>query len=359
MKFSKIFLFFFFCKYFFCEKENVEKNTRLLSERITEIKVGRNIKHLIQIQVGNPPQAMLVKISTAICGLWLFDGSIFRTGFNIERSKTFHPSSEKEHIDNVIGYVVYDIVTVGLNTLNDIPFLLVHQTDNKIENFDYDGLIGFGYKCKSKASSNIDLYKKIVEKNINKKQLISYEVNLITQSGSFIYGSLPREFNDKSKLYRKFKINSSKTNGHWETILHSIYFDEIMYKLNVELSIGIGGNILSVDQYFFDFLIREKFDKYINEGSCSIENGEVREIYCKEDFKVNNFDYFGFVVGKWNFKIYPQNLFINVVKNKINKKWFAMIHHKKINKWYISQNIFGNSILIFDKEKDIIGYLPQ
>ena len=32
---------------------------------------------------------------------------------------------------------------------------------------------------------------------------------------------------------------------------------------------------------------------------------------------------------------------------------------KKINKWYISQNIFGNSILIFDKEKDIIGYLPQ
>ena len=337
----------------YCICHSFPSKQRLL-ELITEAKVGVNIKHIIPIEVGVPPQTLNVKLSTAICGIWLYDKDIFSSGFDSHKSSTFSSTSTWYSIDKVIGYMSYDKIKIG-NTIEEIPFLLATKRNDNLTRFNYDGLIGLGYKCNGEHTMNVDLIEKYTEKDVNKQKIFYYDINLQKRTGFFAIGFMSNSIDTSSRLYRQMRINKENQNGHWEVQLHSFFFDSNMIYTDSPLSIGIGGNIMSVPSKVFTILIKNIFQKFIDKNICELYIGEVREIYCNEDFDTHIVDYLGFIVGKWHFKIYPEYMFSEVEKNEKKMKWFKVVHHPLYNQWYISQNLFGNSILLFDKEKAIIG----
>lgn len=334
------------------------KPQRLLSEIITEAKMGRNIRHFLQIGVGTPPQTLKVKLSTAICGIWVLNSNFFGHGFLPSGSGTLQSLDQDSHIDKVRGKIVSDTITISAKVeLKDIPFLLVFKTDEGAQQkFDYDGLIGFGYKCKAKRPSNVNLFDKIAKVIENGKQILSYEVNHDLRTGEIVYGKVSNKIDQKSRLFRQLSVNPLNNNGHWEIHLHSVYFDDQIYQVNAPLSIGIGGGLLSVEEVFFDHLLRKKFAPFIVSGVCELVKEDVWEVFCNTDFDENQFEYIAFVVGKWNFKIKGELLFQNVYRKGKNRKWFSVVYFSKYNKWYISQTLFKNSIFIFNKENDTISF---
>ena len=82
------------------------KPLRLLSEIITEAKMGYNIRHFIEIGVGTPPQVLKVKLSTAICGIWVLNTNFFGRGFLPSNSGTLESLSQDSHIDKGRGKIV-------------------------------------------------------------------------------------------------------------------------------------------------------------------------------------------------------------------------------------------------------------
>lgn len=334
------------------------KPLRLLSEIITEAKMGYNIRHFIEIGVGTPPQVLKVKLSTAICGIWVLNTNFFGRGFLPSNSGTLDSLSQDSHIDKVRGKIVSDTITIGKTIeLKNLPFLLVFKTDEGVrQKFDYDGLIGFGYKCKANRPSNVNLFEKIAKVLDNGKQIISYEINHDLKTGEIIYGKISNNIDQKSRLFRQLSVNPFNNNGHWEVYLHSVYFDDQIYKVDAPLSIGIGGSLLSVQEAFFDYLLRNKFGPFIKSGVCELVKEDVWEIFCNTDFDEKQVEYIAFIVGKWNFKISGESLFQNVYRKGKERKWFSVVYFSKYNQWYISQTLFKNSTFIFNKENNTISF---
>ena len=329
--------------------------SRRLSEMITEAKMGQRMTHLISIEIGTPPQKLELKLSTAICGIWILNKHMFKRGYIPENSGTLEALLEENRIDKVSGKVISDTIHLGDVELKEVPFLLVYQAEKlDKKKIIYDGLIGFGYKCKAKSVTNINLLERFANAS-GQKQIIGYQINHETQTGSVTLGKIPNDIDQQSRLYRISPVHQGNYNGHWEVDLHAVYFNDKFFSVHSSLSIGIGGTLISVTEKFFDFLLRDVFSNYIHSGVCEIHKDEVWEIFCDRDFNVNVIKDLSFIVGKWNFKINSKSLFRDVTINKNKKKWFAVVYYQKYNQWYISQNLFNSSIFVFNKETNSIG----
>ena len=117
------------------------------------------------------------------------------------------------------------------------------QEAEKNENeLNYDGLIGFGYKCSSSSIGNIDLVKILIDNNSDKykENIIFFHFNRENRTGWFGAGEYPKDMNRESKLYKRVSVDQSNKNGHWEVNLYSVYFSDChLIKVNKPLSIGI------------------------------------------------------------------------------------------------------------------------
>lgn len=340
--------------------DNVNDNSsyRRLSEMITEAKMGQSIRHLVTIEIGTPPQKLDLKLSTAICGIWVLNKHMFGRGYIPEKSGTLEALLQDNIIDKVSGKVISDTIYLGDVVLKEVPFLLVYESEKlDKKTILYDGLIGFGYKCKAKSVTNINLLERFAKES-GDKQIIGYQINHEMQCGSIILGRIPDRVDQQSRLYRTIPVHQDNYNGHWEVDLYAVYFNDKFFSVRSSLSIGIGGTLISVTDKFFDFLLNEIFNHYIYLGVCELHKDEVWEIFCDRDFYVDEIKDISFIVGKWNFKIYSKSLFRDVRVKGEKKKWFAIIYHQKYNQWYISQNLFSSSIFVFNKEANSIGIYP-
>ena len=73
----------------FISFSNGNNNFISLSEELVEANLGYQRRQIIKLLIENPPQKIQVKLSTAICGLWILDKNKFNHGFDLTQSSTF------------------------------------------------------------------------------------------------------------------------------------------------------------------------------------------------------------------------------------------------------------------------------
>lgn len=330
------------------------------SEDLVEAKMGKESKQIINLLIGTPPQKIRVKLSTAICGLWILDKSVFGHGFEVLSSETYEKMNQEGKIDFTKGIIAKDMMNFcHVNSSDKIPFLLVQEFSDEAKiPKTFDGLIGLGYKCRSMSKTNVNVISYFINQNKNKRDIFTFKLNSATLKGRFFLGSISKEINVKSKLYRTIPVNQLNDNGHWEVNLHSVYFDDgTLMKVNSPLSIGIGGAALGVNSEVFAYFVFTYFKEAIEKGICKLEKNQVYEIFCDEDFDGNFIGTLSLVVGKWNIKISPSIMFKKVEGKNGKNKWFSIVYYEgHKGQFYLSQTMLeGINIVVYNKEENYLG----
>ena len=327
------------------------------SEKIVESDLENNTRHLVQLKIGEPPQVLKVKLSTAICGIWVYNKSSFGNGYDISKSTTVENIGMNGHVDNYIGKYIKDQIKFWDYTVPSVPILLVDSDGKNNQRQMHDGLLGFGYQCKSKSYGNVDINKLFIENSKEPREdVVSFTLNDTTGKGMIYPGKIPSYVNVTSRHYREVKLDIWNYNGNWEIPIHSVYFPNgDMFLINDNLAVGFGGTFFSVKKEFFEFLSTQYFLYDIENGLCSERKKEAYEILCTEDYDPNKLGTLSVVVGKWNFKLYPEKLFHKIRTGGETRMWCSIVYYPEYNKYYISQKLFTNSTVIYNRKKDVIG----
>jgi hypothetical protein len=148
-------------------------------------------------------------------------------------------------------------------------------------------------------------------------------------------------------------------NGHWEVLLHSIYFDDgTLIELKTSLSIGIGGALFGVGKDIFEYIQYKYFSKLIETDMCKLEKGEVYEIYCDDDYDYTSFGDVHLIMGKWNMKIPVDRLFKTLDNGKKKRVVFKIVYYPSENEqFYLSQTLLsGVNTIVYNREDYTLGY---
>ena len=197
-----------------------------------------------------------------------------------------------------------------------------------------------------------------MKEEVRPHDLFAYQIDTNSGKGVFTLANYPEKLNTMSRHYRTIPLNKANTNGHWEVNLHSVYFDnDDIIKLDVPLSIGIGGSLFGINQNVFNYLLSKHFYKEIENRQCAVEKEDVLEIYCEMDYDINSFGTLSLVVGKWNLKLKPERLFREKKVGTIVKNWFAVVYYPEHNgQFYLSQSLLnGVNTIVYNREDHLIG----
>ena len=334
-------------------------NLLSFSEEFVEAKMGYQAKQIIKILVGEPPQTLKLKLSTAICGIWILDNRVFKRGLDVKATNSIEDLGMNGKVDYVHGQMVKDQMSFcNVPSNQKIPFVLVDKIDDasKIPN-NYDGLLGFGYQCHSASVGNVNLVSMFKGETKVKKDIIAYTVDSDNGKAIFTLGGYPSKLNLKDLQYRTIPLKTDNTNGHWEVDLHSVFFDDgEMINLNATLSIGIGGSAFGVNEDLMERIVGKYFADAIDKRKCVLVKEDVWEVFCDLDYDINSFGKMSLIVGKWNLKLKPSMLFRKVKKNKENKYWFTVVCYKEFQgQFYLSQTLLsGINTVVYDRETNTI-----
>ena len=333
---------------FHASNNEFQKTKRVLSEDILEVDMGVQKRRVAKLKVGTPYQEIQVKLSTSICGIWIFDSRIMGSGYNPEESQTFEDLHMTGRVDYVRGKMIKDKIEFGYESQESIPFLLVEELTESKDTSDYSGLIGFGFQCNSKSIGNINLVKLLTDDLKDSKDILCFSFNTISEYGILTIGRYTDNLDKKSKKYRETELDTLTNNGHWEVPLYAIYLDDGSFlSIKSNLSIGIGGSIFSVDQWFFEYMIRRKFQRFFDKKECKLQ---------KNDCDANKIGVVSIIIGKWNIKLYPSELFRTVKKGIEKFKWCTIVYYEQYNKYYLSQTLLhGINTVVYNREDYKLG----
>ena len=329
------------------------------SENVVEASKGYNQKQIVTFYIGTPFQSVRLKLSTAICGFWILDKDVFGHGYSMSESDSIVDLVFEGKLDYTRGKMVGDIIKFATLESNDkIPFLLVDEvtSDDKVD-ATFDGLIGFGYQCKSKSIGNRNLVPILISNNPDYTDVMTFVYNQTSQTGTITIGGLPDTVSTTSKQLYYVPLDRNVQSGHWEVFLRSMYFDDYnMVKVKENISIGIGGYVFSVRKVMFDLIVEKYFQNAISRGECELVKEEVFEIYCNDNYDVKKFTVINLVLGKFTWKIQPESFFMHVRRHGVPKVWFAVVYYPEQDKYYISQLLFtGNNAVVYDREQHRLG----
>lgn len=342
------------------EDDSFDLGLLSFSEELVEARMGYQTRQLIKLLVGTPAQSLKVKLSTAICGIWLLDKNTFHRGFDAKSSESF----ERMGIDGKVDFTHGELAKENMHfakvpSNKKVPFLLVTKIDDasKIPQ-NYDGLLGFGFQCRSSSQGNINLIQYFIGSGKVRKDIFAYTLDSKSGKGMFTFGGYPNKLDQKNKHYRTIPLDKYNTNGHWEVNLHSIFFENGMNLLvNAPLSIGIGGYALGVSRDVFDYLAGAFFYDDMNNRKCVMTKEDVWEIFCDLDYDITKVGVISLVLGKWNLKIPPTMLFKKVKIEKTSRLWFTVVFYEQHQgQFYLSQALLGGiNTVVYDREKYEIG----
>ena len=142
-------------------EEMPHSNLISFSEDLVEARMGKQTRQVINLYVGEPLQHLKVKLSTAICGIWLLDKKTFGHGFDYSSSSTFEDMGLDGKVDFTHGRMVKDYMKFVQTKSNQaIPFLLVTKVDDATKipnNYDESWNYIFSDNNSIKRCSNISL----------------------------------------------------------------------------------------------------------------------------------------------------------------------------------------------------------
>ena len=335
------------------------------SLEVEEVITSKNSRYIAILEIGTPPQKIRVKISTSYCGLWLLDKSIFGKGYDPRISKSLIRGTFRSNIAFVNGTMSKETLKIGSLKAERQSFLLVdYVKEEKLKDLIYEGLIGLGYKCAAESVGNVDFIFSFIHDINNRgkdiKNLFTFDINDKGGNALITIGALDKRVNVNSKIYKTSKIDRVSFNGQWQIGLFGIFFDNNEYfKVREKLMVGIGKSFLSVTKKFFDFVVLKFFQKDIEKKVCYIEESEMNEIYCNGDYDISKLGNVHFIVGKWYLTIKKEKLFSDVEVNGKKMKWCRIIFHKQYDYFYISQILFSNTILVYSKDDNLIGFYKK
>ena len=342
---------------------NSHTHSQLLSfsEAIVEAKVGDHIRQLIKLKVGTPAQTLKVKLSTAICGIWLLNKDRFQKGIDTSLSTTIENLEIDGKVDFTRGIMMKDYINLcGLTSQDKVPFLVVNSfTDETKTPRTYDGLLGFGFQCRSSSIGNVNLVKLLTKSSEYDQDIMAFTYDSVSTNGRLTIGKLPSFIHTYDKLYKTTKLDIMNINGHWEVLLHSIYFDDgTLIELKTSLSIGVGGALFGIGKDIFEYIQYKYFSKLIETDMCKLEKGEVYEIYCDDDYDYTTFGDVHLIIGKWNMKIPVDRLFKTLDNGKKKKVVFKIVYYPSENEqFYLSQTLLsGVNTIVYNREDYTLGY---
>ena len=99
------------------------------SESVVEANMGLQLRQITSFFIGTPFQAIKVKLSTAICGLWVVDKRVYGHGFVANDSTSYQDLQMEGKVDFTKGGMSSDVFKyANLVTDRPVPFLLVNDT---------------------------------------------------------------------------------------------------------------------------------------------------------------------------------------------------------------------------------------
>ena len=327
---------------------------------IFEYDFGLNIKNLINIKLSNSTQLLSIELSTSFCGLIIFDSKYFNTNY---KNNNETPTNEKFSIHNYKGKIIFDDIEICGIKKENIKILLVQELLNnkKISN-KIDGILGLGNNCKENYKQ---IYSFDILSYLSSKKIFYVHVNKYLMEVEIDKNPIKKINNLRDKyFYLTVPLNNNNNinNNRFEVFLHLVYFSNgNFFRIKENISLGLSGMMISTSIDFFNFVIKEFFmDEFnnINEN-CYLNKTNVYEIYCNSNFNFNNNETISFVFGKWNLKFDLNDLFVPILKNNVNYKFFAIVCYPEQDKWYISIRLIYRTFIIFDKNNNEIGIIHR
>lgn len=350
------------------EDDHLQHPTEIIDKNF-----GPNLISMLQVEIGSPPQTLFLKMSSAFCGIYVLDRSIFGRGYTPIASASFEKVMMNIDLVKYKGEIIAENIRISTFSLVKIPIFLINSAEKEFT--DYDGFIGFGYQCdipKTISSQySIDVMRYLIKSNDQKsfkaKKVFFFQPTP-DEPSKFFLAFYPVEKTQIKKFYYKtILLTENKLDHQWKFKLDSVYITDseligdlpAFIKLDATVSIGLTGAFIAADKKFFDFIVWKFFlDGNLNFiDSCWEQGGDTHQIFCDETFDIKSLGVFHFIVGKWNFKIKSEDLFYKVNKFSTTYNWLSIINSEKIEGWYISQKLIKNSFIIFDEEENEIAMI--
>lgn len=347
MNFFYIYFYFFFLllKSAFCFIKSVE----------FEVFTNNYGVPSIVLALGTPPQQFNFYISTILFKLYIIQKSkAINNAYDSKSSSTFQCLNYEtirlaNFGSNIKGIKGKDTLTLFSNLkINSFPFMLITEGQ---PGYYYNGTIGFPYQEKE--------YSLLYQLSIN--GIIDYQVFYIKRTEDklkLIIGEYPLLF---IRHYRECQLMKrtkfGELNKKWECNLHSIFFENNkMFYIDEPLSFSIGGKIFCVSKEFYEYIVIHFFEKAIANNQCEESSNNIdNKIYCEQSFFLKQT--ISLIFGKWTLKIKMDNFW---VITDVHDKLFSVSKCKKHNiNWSIGYSLLGTNILVFDKQKDKLGFSIQ
>lgn len=210
------------------------------SESVVEAQMGIQLRQLTSLFIGTPYQKIKAKLSTAICGLWVVSQEAFGHGFKYTESDTYTDLGMPGKVDYTRGEMSAEVIQFcNLVPANKVNFLLVNEVVGGTIETDTGGLIGFGYKCRSKSIGNLNLVKVLIENNSTQyTDMFVFTFDNVKNGGQFTIGIEPSGIDRFSKKHWIANVNQNNDNGHWLIKFKSIFFDDnTLIPIDAQISI--------------------------------------------------------------------------------------------------------------------------
>jgi hypothetical protein len=371
MNFFLLFLLFFFPKsysYVILPFDTKIEDIKLDSTNFYQKKYYNNIQ--TKISLGTPYQTiplsiMIKQYPTIITSKYsnlditnLFDQK--KSDSYTELKKNPLRAWESIYKECYFGNDNFSIINNSKDTKSEkFNFLLGMEMGNKL-----NGLLGLSLK-----STREDLNEYGFIYQLKQKKLIESSVFFIqfdsknNNKGELIIGKYPHEINSKKFKESDFLTVSSYIPSYIDEFdfnFNSIYYgDQLVQNMGITY-LEIEKNFIQASESFGSIITNNFFSKYVEQGLCKEINLEVvfYTYICEKKINLKEFKELKFTLNNVNFtfSLNAKDLFYEMDNNL----YFLIYYTKKNgNTWSFGKIFFTKYFLVFDSDKEIIGFYKK
>jgi hypothetical protein len=333
-----------------------------------------NDEMIVNLCLGTPKQCFNVLVDSGSFYLWVADKNSINTPdvinkFDSSNSSTFinhkTPYSLRYGTGSAKGIISSDTLSLGKNTtLKDLNFILVNSEEGHSE---LDGILGMGYyyddfEYNALKFSLVDrLYQ---EKLINSR--IFTQKYTEDKKGLMIIGEMPEEIlNDMGNYGYCSAIKSigKLKNPRWECNLKAVFYgygnenlnDGNMQKIDSQALFDTGTNLILVPLSYLKILFTTYFKDLANRGDCNLIGGDdaFYSIKCSRNANLYSLPPLNFIFDDWILRMNLVELFFRYPDNSIR---FGLVSNLEMNMWIFGEPLLKKFHMVFDKDKDQIGF---
>lgn len=315
----------------------------------------------ITLSLGEPPQTFEFLITTFSSKTYVISKD---NGYNCSLSSTCKDKGTEISLkfigNDVKGQLMSDVLRFNKIKISNFHFVLISKGTY---GYIYKGMIGLDYLARE---NDRDIKNPIPYSFLSTlyttgriyKQMFSF--GKIGKSTKLLLGDYPTQklnFKNFRSCHLFNKNSEDKYENIWKCKLNKIYFDDYeVYSVEDYIAFGLSGNVLSVNEEFFKYLVNKYFDEPIKKGNCSVNTEFLtKQIWCKANFNTKYIGTINLIIGKWTLKLDSSKLWVNLPK--FGQKAFSVVFYveKKYN-WAIHYELIKDKFFMtFDREKDLFG----